>query len=361
MGVMELRRRILSDAPYIKTASGAVASFRTDLAIPLKSLKVGFMPKQDGSGDPSPSNVRNMIAWTGFSVWKTGKNMYPLSAIVTGANAYSVSGDLLTVTGNDGGGYPERTGQYLKAGDYTVFRSVPYGQVRYKQDATSETVIAAHNVATKKFTLAYDGITKVKVGNGNQQSYPYTTTFMIEYGGTATTYESYNGTTIPVSWTGAGDIWGGYLDLVSGELFSTYNVVDLSTLSFANYSTNNLAYNPGFFTNYNSAGAEGMLCDKLISAGDVGNSWNSQAHLTVMKLGTRDSLFLRYITSGLTGNEYQAEVNNFMSTNKPKLYFESATPTYVTTLTPQQISALRGVNNIWSDTNGSVSVEYWAH
>lgn len=75
MGVMDIRRRILMDAPQLYAASGAVASFKTNMAAPLAECKTEFAPVQSGSGDPSPSNVRPITGWTGVTVNRCGKNM----------------------------------------------------------------------------------------------------------------------------------------------------------------------------------------------------------------------------------------------------------------------------------------------
>lgn len=51
------------------TASGAVASFTADSVAPLKSLLVNLEPVQEGSGDPSPDNVRPISGWSAVNVW----------------------------------------------------------------------------------------------------------------------------------------------------------------------------------------------------------------------------------------------------------------------------------------------------
>lgn len=51
-------------------ASGAVASFDDGADdVPVSSLKVNLEPIQTGTGDPSPSNVRPIIAANGINVW----------------------------------------------------------------------------------------------------------------------------------------------------------------------------------------------------------------------------------------------------------------------------------------------------
>ena len=56
-------------AYIVKSASGDIASFNDGADdIPMKSLKVAIIPKQSGSGDPSPDNVRPITGWTDADV-----------------------------------------------------------------------------------------------------------------------------------------------------------------------------------------------------------------------------------------------------------------------------------------------------
>ena len=84
MGVMDLRRRMMADAPQLYTATGAVASFSTNMVAPLKSCVVEFAPVQEGSGDPSPTNVRPITGWTGCDVQQTGKNLLDMNLLNKG-------------------------------------------------------------------------------------------------------------------------------------------------------------------------------------------------------------------------------------------------------------------------------------
>lgn len=53
-------------------ASGNPVTFLTDLAKPLKSLLIPFTPKQTGSGEPSPTNIRPIVPWNGVTVNHSG-------------------------------------------------------------------------------------------------------------------------------------------------------------------------------------------------------------------------------------------------------------------------------------------------
>ena len=66
----------LSGSPAVEDiATGNPVTFLTDLARPLKSLLIPFTPQQEGTGDPSPSNIRSIIPWDGLTVFGGGKNI----------------------------------------------------------------------------------------------------------------------------------------------------------------------------------------------------------------------------------------------------------------------------------------------
>lgn len=56
------------DAFVYKTVSGAIVSVTDALAGPVKALKVNIEPVQEGEGDPSPENVRQISGWNGVTV-----------------------------------------------------------------------------------------------------------------------------------------------------------------------------------------------------------------------------------------------------------------------------------------------------
>ncbi|MBP5475472.1 MAG: hypothetical protein J6X83_04380 [Methanomicrobium sp.] len=62
-------------SPVEDTATGNPVTFATDLARPLVSLEIPFTPKQEGTGDPSPQNVRNILPWNGLKVVHLDENM----------------------------------------------------------------------------------------------------------------------------------------------------------------------------------------------------------------------------------------------------------------------------------------------
>ena len=74
------------------TVSGSIASFKSPDKSPIESLKVHFAPTQEGTGDPSPTNVRAINGWTGFNSYVASKNI----GHVVGYSAESVTDSTTT-------------------------------------------------------------------------------------------------------------------------------------------------------------------------------------------------------------------------------------------------------------------------
>ena len=58
------------------TVKGPIASFRSADKAPIESLKIHFLPKQEGSGDPSPVNIRPISGWTDSDFDQHGINLW---------------------------------------------------------------------------------------------------------------------------------------------------------------------------------------------------------------------------------------------------------------------------------------------
>ena len=70
--IQKARQKIILNQPQLKTISDKVVSFNTDMVAPIKNCKIYFKPIQLGSGDPSPTNVRNINGWTGIDSYVNG-------------------------------------------------------------------------------------------------------------------------------------------------------------------------------------------------------------------------------------------------------------------------------------------------
>ena len=171
----------------------------------------------------------------------------------------------------------------------------------------------------------------------------------INYPSTDTEYHAYQGTTYT---TALGrTVYGGTLDVVSGELTVDRAMVDLGTLTYAYDSTNQNFWTGGI--------------NLLIRKGTVGtqvNAVSSAYRVGVYGYGStypsEDFILWVYATSGnvmIKDSRYTDPSAFKTAMNGVQLCYELATPqTYQ--LTAQQIELLIGTNNIWSD--GNVTAEY---
>lgn len=86
------------------SATGNPVVFNTDVAKPLQKLSLSLLPRQEGSGDPSPENVRDLIPWGDVGTWHGGKNLLNTQAgndlAYRTYNKYTIENGSVIVTGS---------------------------------------------------------------------------------------------------------------------------------------------------------------------------------------------------------------------------------------------------------------------
>lgn len=73
--IQKARKKIILNQPQLKTISDKIVSFNTDMVAPIKNCKIYFKPIQLGSGNPSPTNVRDINGWTGLDSYVNGNKI----------------------------------------------------------------------------------------------------------------------------------------------------------------------------------------------------------------------------------------------------------------------------------------------
>ena len=278
------------------SANGGVSHF-VDGAddVPLKSLKVNIVPAQSGSGDPSPSNVRPISGRNSVKVTRAGKNLLPME-IQSGSYGNGVTITVnpdLSITYNK----PNETnwtanvlGTFmLQAGTYTLIEDADGSQnARISLKKLPDNTEIVNTRWTKRLTFTLTEATQIYADFSRaSQATDLVIKFMIFKGNTATAsdYEPYKGNTYDISLASAGTVYGGTLDVVSGELKVTH----------------------GYIASY--------------SGQELPSAWISDRD--VYAEGTRP-------------------------TTGAQVVYQLATPiTY--NLTPAEVKSLLGINNIWSD------------
>ena len=331
------------------TASGSVASFSTNKAAPL-SLTAQIVPVQDLHGYDNP--------WPAGG----GKNLIDGTPYKGQANQVWI--------GSDNG---SRIYFPLSAGTYTISFTRPtnksFGVYALSKVGQSQiTILSASATQTKStFTISSDDeYTFWIYNNSTDIAISDVDKVMVESGSTATSYFPYSNicpisgftganirhsgadtsdyTTIPVTWTSEGTVYGGNLAIGadgSCKLTVTMASVDLGTLTWVSMSASR------FTTTAVLSGAKAPE--------------NNNATTTVCAEKYKSAAINTFTTSGVCVgiNMYGYVVCRTGSEDTPtgQLVYELATPIEYTLTSITPITTLKGVNNLWADT-GDVAVEY---
>ena len=342
-------------APVERTATGNPVTFLTDLSKPLKSLVANFLPIQSGTGDPSPTNIRPITGWTGLDVWHGGKNLLGVEL---------EQGTIIGNTGQESGNSARvRTKDYIfvKAGTYTT-SAVGVGQVMYylyKTDGTYDRAVGWKTSLPSTVTFDNDYLLRLafKVSANDEPVTPSdVSNVQLEIGSSATSYEAPNITKYPVTWSTHGTIYGGYVDMVTGELWATYaqdiddgSVSDNWSGTASGTTLFRWVKNKGKFTYPPKDGSTSNLKVNYMGSNSsptrwyayIGSTGNFLCYTPVDTLGTKDD-WLAYLAE-----------------HPLQIVYELSEPVLITTLTPQQIRSLIGTNTIWSDANDDIEVTYY--
>ena len=300
-GLEELKGDLTALLP-VNTASGAIANFDTDLSLPLVDCKASIVASQ-ASGTPTPSNPLPISGYTEAKITRCGVNLFDKANVISAYCDYSsrliYNNDFKSVV------VP------LKNGVQYLFSQSLLGVFdRFAVCDSLEDNTTIYNPITPNITGLYAGGVPFTFTNSENKKYlicsiwrntdTYTfdeiaSTCQLELASTASTYTAYNGTTYAVSWQDeAGTVYGGNIDLTTGVLTVTHGEID----------------------SYNGE----SINEPWLSSKDV-------------------------YTEGGTP-----------TTGAQVVYPLTMPITYQ--LTPVQVQALLGVNNVFNDTNGDTEVKY---
>ena len=156
-----------------------------------------------------------------------------------------------------------------------------------------------------------------------------------------------------------GTVYGGTLDVTTGVLTVDKVSVDLGTLNWTYYTAGN---NPIFYAepSGHKAYANGEALNAICSCYAVGNPAAARSTLTSY-LADKKFSWITGASGSFTvrDSSYTDKTTFTTAMNGQTLVYPLATPvTYQ--LTPTEVTALLGENNIWTDANGDVAVVYRA-
>jgi len=359
--ILARKQFIIANQPHIiKPAAAPLQNFVTDVVAPLKECKVYFSPVQEGEGDPSPENVRAISGWTGVEIYRTGKNMLDTATsdeiienwpLVRPAYQKSIEKLPTNLDFTLQANVTKDLGQNI-----SNCRLYMNGALISGKFINTATPLGVHTVTNKPDA---DGAFTISHNYLGFDSYGATFNNMqLELGTTATDYEPYSGTTLPIDWTTeAGTIYGGYVDLVTGEVWKAWDIIDLGTCTWVQYNNNpSIFYTRNLNNLKEHSDQYTVLCtaypyeqQKYVTATND-KTINDSQQLNLGNVAIRDT---NYTNS--TPAEFKEAMNGIICA------YKLATPILITTLTPTQLKTLRGTNNIWSSASGDIQVKYWSH
>lgn len=355
------------DTEAVNTVSGDIVTVTDAKADDAERLVVEFAPQQDLHGQEYPypaggrknkinvqdysqsfTNIYYIDKGTGFVL--TADETYTFSATVDcSINSFTMS----VGVGNNG-----------------AYRA----DILTKTNLTSGRVSITFTPTADKLELYNELYFRIPRFGTPQTGTVSVTNIQLELGSTATDYAPYSnicpitgwtgvnayvsptldaqdGTTYPVSWTSQGTMYGGYVDVVSGELVATWGKLTYDGSEDESWKTYN-TYN-GFYiiepTMKQGSDLQGGISNWLKRA-----PWGQ----TGFRLGSGNNSYIYVIGITNTFDDVSdlETWRTYLDNTPLELIVPLAEPiTYQ--LTPTQVTTLLGENNVWSDA-GAVTLDY---
>lgn len=356
---MDLRRRIMLNEPHIVTpASAGLQTFQTDMVVPLKECRVHFSPVQEGTGDPSPENVRPITGWTGIEVTRCGRNLIGLSDFVESGKYISKQG---VISSTPQFGYTNpfhlKSGRYVLTGTNQYYSNATIRIHSYNQSGVWQRQITEQsknnglNYEIYFDVLETDAFIRISAP-AFTSIYP---NLQLEYSSLPTSYELYSGTTTPIDWSDSGTIYGGYVDLVKGEVVQELVAIDMSSISWSYQSTNSSWFVE--LSNFpdvdHTTSAEQDFVGYCSHYTFYGYSYMINHHKT-------NGIAVRY-----DGNAKRIYIETDGTNTVPPstngiIVLKRLEPIRYP-IDPVTLKTLRGLNNVWSNANGDIDLSYFTH
>jgi hypothetical protein len=350
----------LSSLTAVGTASGDIASFSDGSDLSMPKLEVAIEPVQEGSGDPSPENIRPISGWDECNVTRTGKNIYGGIDFANSVKNTNPSGVIdttnKTVSYNYGTGSKTTIFDKFKPNtSYTFLFKVAdcdgqnFSMRIVYTDGTNEGIeilpsdignyarkVSNPNKTISKLAILWYQTTLVKLY--------YDECGIFEGDIQTTDFASYLGQTITIDLDGTR--YGGKVDLVSGVMTVTHGYADMGTLTWSYQST------PKVFNTNISGLKRGLLICSNYKYTDVnyveqindGEIWDKNYAFGLTNVVVKD---LRYTSA----SDFKTAMNGV------QLVYELATPLTIQ-LTPTVAKSLQGINNVFADTGNILDAEY---
>ena len=356
----------------IATATSGLVSFTTNVIRPVK-VTCEFSPIQEGTGDPSPDNVRPISGWTGCNITDVVNFL---------AGVTFERGTIAAATGQEQASTNRLRSDYiwLVAGTYTVTSKSGYKNVVDVYDSEkafkkNESYTSWSETSSREFTLSSDRYIRIlfsKPDNANitlneltdnemligSQSTTLSITFtdpstgdsMTVYGGTVTLNE--DGSADLVS-----DMWIYTID--GGVVRASNDSYNSDTSTYVRKNNFGIRYKKSISTVIDKNISDSLIYAKSnYGATAASNSWGN-AYNSYTDIGIRLDNSLCGILATDTYAERVVKVNAYLADHPITVGGELETPITYHFDNIGQLNSFSGQNNIWHNMNGDITVEYW--
>lgn len=176
----------------------------------LVKLTTKFSPKQAGTGDPSPENVRPISGWDEVAVTRCGKNLLnPLYTIKYSTEIY---------WGRNSNGIRIEKG---KTYTFSNSKNLIYSGLYVKNIDDNKSIFFAYNKSSLSFTPSVTANVWLQIYNADVIENDVEV--MLEIGSAPTDYEPYQGDTYDIALPET--VYGGTVDAVTGAGSKTWGYI----------------------------------------------------------------------------------------------------------------------------------------
>lgn len=349
--------------------------------LPVEEMKIAIEHAQNGTGDPSPENVRPISGWTGCNVTRTGKNLVDITSII--AQYYSiVDGEVRCSRNFTSNGRMYLQPIQLQAGTYTFSLKWHTTSTHDNPNITTSVVnadsntdiLAANNkafvdtgdgygVVNRTFTLTETTQIKfsVQATNANSQTLSFKD-FQLEVGSEATKYAPFVATYSITFPSQAGTVYGGNLIIHAdgtGELVVDRMVFEFDGSSdevWNRYTSGGDNYYFGFQHSgtecFKNNSEELPLSNELIAASIAIGTQN----IGIGIVNHRDFRIRYELNNDLSVDDLRSWLSQHPLQILAWLYGEAYYKHFY--FSAPQVRTLLGLNHIWADTGHINSIKY---
>ena len=320
--------------PTVKSASGTIATFDTDLTENLIEC-ICDIQYQQASGTPTPSSPLPITTFNACNLSVMGEN---LCEEVFEQGTISSGGVI------DPSATALHSKNFNPCTPNTIYRGylgTTGSLLACWYDKSQNFISRSNNIANQNRTSPSNAYF-FKITTDSSYGTTYNDNIAILYPSSLTTYKPYNGQTynIPFGQT----VVKGTLNVTTGKLMVTWEKCVLSDLSWS-YSSSGYFYSE---ISDKAIGNTNIICDSYATS-----SSTSASGMLNNEIKGREDNKLIYLKDSryTTASDLTTNMGNSV------IIYELATPIEIQ-LSSNQVQTLLNQNNIWCDTNGDTSVKY---